>query len=49
MRFGLVGTYEAESFATSIIASARQAGEQSAFLVSSSLGSSSRFGLEPAS
>jgi hypothetical protein len=45
--FGLVGTYEAESFATSIIASARQAGEQSAFLVSSSLGSSSRFGLEP--
>jgi hypothetical protein len=45
--FGLIGTYEAQSTATSIIASARTAGEQSAFALSSQIGSSSRFGLEP--
>jgi hypothetical protein len=45
--FGLIGTYEEETFASSVIASTRAAGAPVAFHSRSSLGDSARFGLEP--
>ena len=45
--FGVIGTYEVQTAATSIIASARQGEQQSAFALSSQLGNFSRLGIEP--
>jgi hypothetical protein len=45
--FGLIGTYEVQTSSTSIVASARQGEQQSAFALSSNLGNFSRLGLEP--
>jgi len=45
--FGLIATYEVQSFASSIIASERDGPEQASFALSSQIGNSARLGVEP--